>query len=174
MKPFYLFGALGCAIVIVFVSASLVREFERESLPVVFDRPGSLNAEDAISPAFVSFGGKDVPVRPGEFRDGAWTLSYKYVHHLIDSAYMGQKGNMVIYGHNTASLFEGLAYVTEGDAIVVQGIAGEKKEYKVADVLVVGSDNVEALAERYPEQLTLYTCTGFLDSKRLVVVAKAD
>ena len=44
--------------------------------------------------------------------------------------------------------------------------------YEVVDIKEVYPNQTEVIEETDDETLTLYTCSGFADSKRLIVVAK--
>jgi len=46
--------------------------------------------------------------------------------------------------------------------------------YKVSDIKFVSPAQVEVIKPTANERLTLFTCSGFLDSKRLVVTALPD
>ena len=59
-----------------------------------------------------------------------------------------------------------------GDRIEIAFSDGSIREFVVAYTTTVNPGQVEILKDSEDSRLTLYTCTGFLDSKRFVVTAK--
>ena len=58
-----------------------------------------------------------------------------------------------------------------GDKLIIQYQNGKTKDFTVSEVKIVGPNATEILASSDTPKITLYTCTGFLDSQRLVVTA---
>lgn len=104
--------------------------------------------------------------------DGVWQISKKGASHLDISSSPGQNGNIVIYGHNKNSLFGPIRSIKEGTEILLKDGVGGIYRYQVARTVVVGPSEVNYVEPTREETLTLYTCTGLLDSKRFVVIAK--
>jgi len=104
--------------------------------------------------------------------DEVWQVSEKGASHLSISANPGEKGNIVIYGHNKNNLFGPIRWLEKGDSIKV--INEEEKEflYKVVGTVQVNPTELEYVLPKEKEILTLYTCDGFLDSRRYVVLAE--
>jgi LPXTG-site transpeptidase (sortase) family protein len=100
-----------------------------------------------------------------------WQISEKGVSHLSLSASPGQGGNIVMYGHNKKNIFGPLVGLKKGTKIVLTTKDGQKHTYLVADTFEADPNQVEILNPTNSEVLTLYTCTGFADSKRFVVKA---
>ena len=91
---------------------------------------------------------------------------------MSSSARVGEKGNIVIYAHNKATSFGPLAQIKIGDPITLKTRSGKNYSYGVYKIFMVNPNQVEVLQSKGAEELTLYTCTGFADSKRLIVKAK--
>lgn len=115
--------------------------------------------------------GIELDVIPAYIENGIWQTSDTAATHLATSARPGEKSNMVIYGHNRAHLFRDLHQVDLDDVITVISSDGHEYQYKVVSRNVVTPDAIELVLPTDHEELTIYTCTGFLDTKRLVLKA---
>lgn len=113
-----------------------------------------------------------LPIIPAEIKNNKWEATTQGVSYLKTSAVPGETGNSILYGHNWASLLGNLKKVKPGEKIVVIYSDGTVKEFLVEYSLEVKPDNEDILQNSSDSRITLYTCSGFLDSKRLVVVAK--
>ena len=111
-------------------------------------------------------------VSDGYVVDNRWSISETGVSYLTSSAAPGQIGNSVIYGHNRNDILGYLPKVTTGDPIFVVLANGDYVKYEVAETKVIEPTQVEILDQTHDSRLTIYTCTGFLDTARFVVVAK--
>jgi len=58
-----------------------------------------------------------------------------------------------------------------GQVIEIEFKNGEKKHFLIQRLATVWPDQKSVLYPSEDKRITLYTCTGFLDSKRFVVVA---
>lgn len=103
-----------------------------------------------------------------------WAYPEDSLVYLKNSAKPGQKGNTVIYGHNFKSLLGNLNDTKLGDKISIQLSNGNIISYTITNKYNVTPDQTHILNPTQDNRLTLFTCSGFLDSKRLVVVAKAN
>jgi len=86
-------------------------------------------------------------------------------------AIIGEKGNMVITGHNFASgaHFGNLDRIKIGDIVSLFGPDNKEYRYRVYDTEVVNPDDIEALNEYEGEYaLTLLTCVNNGNSRLLV------
>ncbi len=80
-------------------------------------------------------------------------------------------GNSVIYAHNWDKLFGKLKKVKINDDITINLANGKQVNYRVDQIHTVPADTINILKPTTNSYLTLFTCTGFLDKDRLVVVA---
>lgn len=112
----------------------------------------------------------DLPVIEARVVNGYWELSETTASHGQGSAYPGESGNTVIFAHAREGLFLPLRDIQK-DAIIYVLSATEWHRYKVVETKLVSPSQVEVIAPTSEERLTLFTCSGFMDSKRLIVVA---
>lgn len=115
--------------------------------------------------------GINLSIVPAQIVEGMWQTSDTDLTHLATSARPGERGNTVIYGHNRWGILAGLKNIKIGDQIIVKSEDDSIRNYSVEEILVVSPDQIEVVLPTEEEVLTLYTCTGFLDSKRLIVKA---
>ncbi len=81
--------------------------------------------------------------------------------------------NLVIFGHNWPNMLGDLKKVKKGDKISVKTLASQEKGYVVTGTYEVYPNETHVLTGTgNAERLTIITCSGFMDSKRLVVTAK--
>ena len=114
----------------------------------------------------------DLPVIPAQIVNGHWQTTSSGVSYLTTSARPGQPGNSIFYGHNWPRLLGGLKKIKPGSVIIINTSADHFPVlFRVIDVKTVSPTDVSILASTTRSQLTLYTCTGFSDSLRLVVIA---
>lgn len=114
----------------------------------------------------------DLPITEGRIVSGIWEISGSGASHLDISARPGESGNIVIYGHNKKKIFGSLLYIRKGSFIKIEAADGTKRVYQVTEKVTVKPDNLDYVLAKGEETLTVYTCNGFLDSTRLIVVAK--
>ena len=115
--------------------------------------------------------GISLPIFPVELNNGRWTASTAGVSYLASSAIPGEIGNSILYGHNWPNLLGNLTQVKPGMQVTVGFIAAATQTFTVISTSTVTPDQTHILNPSTDRRLTIYTCTGFLDSKRFVVVA---
>lgn len=113
----------------------------------------------------------DLSLEAGKIENGIWQISPDKGSYLVTGAFPGEGGNIVIYGHNKWGIFGKLNNVKKGQKVILINKDGKEYEYTVDKILVVDPTNTSFVEPKDYEVLTIYTCTGFLDSKRLVVQA---
>ncbi|MHB0875460.1 MAG: sortase [Anaerolineae bacterium] len=112
----------------------------------------------------------DTPVVEGD-DDEALKMG---VGHHIGSANPGERGNMVLSGHNDVygEVFRYLDRLGPGDSVVVYS-GTESFEYTVRDTRIVEPNDVSVLEATQSPALTLVSCYPYLiDTHRIVVVAE--
>lgn len=114
----------------------------------------------------------DLPIEPTLLKDGKWPTSQLGVSFVKNSGTLGYPGNLIFYGHNWKNILGDLHKIKVGEKIHLNTNEGQTFNYKVSYIAVVDASDVSILADTTDERITLYTCTGFLDQKRLVIVAK--
>ena len=113
----------------------------------------------------------DIPVIDAEIIDGYWETASNSASFGLGSAYPEDVGNTVIFAHAKEGLFGNLRNVKAGDNIYIL-TDSDWYPYQVEEVKTVLPDQVEVVSPTGDRRLTLYTCTGYQDFYRLVVVAK--
>ena len=115
--------------------------------------------------------GVDIPITAGQIDGNKWPLSPTGAIYLSESAVPGEQGNAVIYGHNWKSILGELHLIKPGNIIEIINENGKVIVYRVTTIQVVEKTQSSVLNNSEDQRITLYTCTGFLDQKRLVVTA---
>lgn len=110
-------------------------------------------------------------VESGRIENGTWAVSDTSANHVRQSASPGQEGNDIIYAHNLLRLFGKIQSTKIGENITVRTTDGNLYTYQVISITIVDPSQTELLQPTKHEALTLYTCTGLLDSQRFVVRA---
>lgn len=102
---------------------------------------------------------------------GVWSIDEQNANYLVSSASPGNEGNIIIYGHNSHEVFGPLRWSNVGDEIVVTNSESKEFTYIVSHIEETTPDDIEWVSAKDTETLTLYTCSGFLNKKRHIVVA---
>lgn len=124
-------------------------------------------------PVHISIGDKiNIPIVEETVVDGVLQVSPDKANHLLASAFPGENGNDIIYGHNLNTIFGYLVDARVGDPVAVITSDGVLHRYKISQIHIVDPSQTTLLAPTTSEVLTLYTCTGLLDSLRLVARAE--
>ena len=103
---------------------------------------------------------------------GSLQVSPTDANHLLASALPGEPGSVIVYGHNLNSVFGYLVDAQVGDQVRMYTDDGKLHLYKISGIYIVDPSQTELLAPTTHEVLTLYTCTGLLDSLRFVARAE--
>lgn len=117
---------------------------------------------------------RTLEVSDGEVVNNRWVISATGVSYLTASAIPGNVGNAVIYGHNKRNILGGLPEVKEGDSVYIVTNNGEVFRYTIIERREVKPTQVEILKQSDDSRLTIYTCNGFLDQARFVVVGRLE
>lgn len=116
----------------------------------------------------------DLPIVPSKISKGVWEVSTIGVSYIAKSPIPGDIGNSILYAHNWPTLLGNLAKVRPGDKITISYQHGKPKIFTVQFINTVSPESSSVLFPTTDRRITLYTCTGFLDSKRLIVTAVLD
>ncbi|GEM_PF-5346452 len=115
--------------------------------------------------------GIDLPVAEATAENGFWQNFDTVASHGVGSANPGEGSNVVIFAHAKWNLFGNLKFAQVGNEISVSTKNG-KYRYQITQIKEVTPDQISAVAPTGEEILTLYTCIGENDEKRLVIIAK--
>ena len=153
--------------------AGLLKLNQMGSLSFVGNIPVSASLKNKSFPQRILITDSKIDLTVSEARiiNKSWEISGTGASHLYTSAYPGEKGNIIIYGHNTLERFGKLTDVKKGSSISVYTKDGKVHVYKVENIIVVNPNQTKPLLPTNYEVLTIYTCTGFADLKRLVIQA---
>lgn len=116
--------------------------------------------------------GVNIKIKEAGIQNGVWQVFPDTASHLESSARIGEGGNIIIYGHNKNEILGPIRWAKESTQIELFDEEGIKYLYQVVKTDVVDPSNLTYILPTQEETLTIYTCVGFLDSKRLIVVAK--
>lgn len=111
-----------------------------------------------------------LPVIPSVIKKGKWEATTEGISYLSSTALPGEKGNSVFYGHNWPSLLGKLTDVRPGDNIEIILNDKTRKIFEVEYTVTVTPDQTHILESSNDSRITVYTCSGFLDLRRFVVV----
>jgi len=116
----------------------------------------------------------DLTVKEAKVVKGYWEVFPDKAGFGLGSAYPSdESGNQVIFAHAREGLFLPLRGAKIGQKIFV--LTSDKwYSYTISDIKEVLPTQIEVIAPTQDPILTLYTCSGYADSKRLIVVAKRD
>lgn len=119
----------------------------------------------------ISSVGIDLPIYKATIDNNIWPTTDLGASYLTSSPLPGTLGNSIIYAHNWRSLFGKLVNAKVGDKVVITYPNNTKKTFVIEYTSIVTPNDSTILAPSKDERITLYTCTGFLDSHRFVAVA---
>jgi len=114
---------------------------------------------------------RELLLEKGFIVDNVWKISEENASFLGSASYPGEGGNVIIYGHNKSEIFGLLVNIKLGDEIEIVSADYKTYRYVVSEILTVNPSDVEVIQPTNSEVLTLYTCIGLLDSKRLIIKA---
>ena len=111
------------------------------------------------------------PVYNGPVQDRALYVSPDKIHWAEFSAPPCSEGNAVIYGERT-TVFRGIEAVKAGDSIRMDGLEGEGCAYRVVGVVITGKTDIKWMMPATDGRLTLITCEGPGDLRRVIVAIR--
>lgn len=113
----------------------------------------------------------DVDIDEEVYVDGVWTVSENHASYLASSARPGEAGNLILYGHNQRTIMGNLRALKGYETITLTLSDGSTRDYQIVSQKEVKPTDTRLLQPTDSEVLTLYTCSGFMDSRRYVVRA---
>lgn len=116
--------------------------------------------------------GFDLPVEATRIQNGTWETSKNAVSYLASSPIPGSQGNSILYGHNWPGLLGKLTKAKPGDIIEVVDGRGATNRFRIDSTAVLSPKDASVLNNTDDTRITIYTCTGFLDTKRFVATAQ--
>jgi LPXTG-site transpeptidase (sortase) family protein len=131
----------------------------------------SRHSDDQLTRLKIASSSIDVPIQTAQVTNKHWPTFESAVTHMMASALPLEGGNIVLYAFNHSGLLNTLDKVKVGDVIILQTRQRKSYEYIVQEVTTVSPSDSQALPPIQSEAVTLFTNSGFLNSKRLVVRA---
>lgn len=113
----------------------------------------------------------DLTIEETAINNGAWQVSERGASHLTISARPGEKGPIIMYGHNTDDRLGPIRWLSQGDTITLQTADKKSHIYKISQTMSVSPKKIDIFTARKGETLILYTCDGFADLQRFVIIA---
>ena len=111
-----------------------------------------------------------IPITPAFIQNQQMPVATNSATYLIGSGTIGELGNIVIYAHNQPELFNKLHQMSIGETFILTN-KHISKSYKINQIYSVSALDTEIIKATNFEQVTLFTCQNWHDSKRLVVLA---
>lgn len=158
------------------VSGQIVNSFSQEPVKIDKSLTAKVTDKDKIKDPpiriLISDLKIDLPVKEAKVVKGYWEVFPDSAAFGLGSAYPEDAtGNQVIFAHAREGLFLPLRKAKPGQTIIV--FTKDKwYGYKIKEIREVLPSQTEVIAPTKDPTLTLYTCSGFSDSKRLIVTAE--
>lgn len=167
-KVFFILGITG---ILFFISWKI---HNMTILSFSYDPSAQIKTTATDFPVNISIPGAHInlPVSKTTIVNGIWQIADNGASYLVTSAQPGHNGTIIIYGHNTLDRFANIPYMYRGEAIIVTTKDGKTHHYELRQTTVVSPDQTEILSSQQGETLIIYTCYGFADLQRFVVIAK--
>lgn len=156
---------------LVLLTYGLALVYERTRPIGVDTAPTRLNPA-AFSVAFPTLN-RTIPVFAASIENGKWQTTKQGISYLSSSPLPGTRGNSVMYGHNWPNILGNLEKLNPGDSVIIYR-GTQTTRFTVYFKTVVEPTDSSVYAPTGDYRLTIYTCTGLLDTKRLVITAFAD
>lgn len=171
MKPGNLLLILGLSLIV--IGLSLLARFNSLSVSLAD------NTVFTYSPLWPKFIGiksisLEAEIVPGGYRDEKWVLTNDKALFLPTSSKLGEGGNTIIYAHNTENLFGNLKKISIGETIVINDAKGKIYSFKVYSKEYISPYKMGKIATNLKDTVTLFTCDGWFDEKRLVIKAQKE
>lgn len=113
-----------------------------------------------------------LPVIPSPLAQGDWVVSTEGVSLLSTN---DQELGYIFYGHNWNSLLGSLHKTQIGETIQLRYADGRVEAYQVTSSFRVAANRLDVLdLAKGDGSLLIYTCDGWLDSQRLIVLAQRN
>ncbi len=117
--------------------------------------------------------GMDLAIRNGVYDPATakWTLADDAAFYATPTSPLSSSpANTLIYGHNSHAVFSSLFNLKQGDQAVVKADNGYEFVYTFSESKTIKPTDVSILNVGDKPQITLQTCTGWLDQYREVFI----
>lgn len=113
----------------------------------------------------------DLPITQTNIINGRWEIAEDSASHLAISANPQENGPVILYAHNTKDKFGPIRKLKSKQTITITTKDNKYHRYTIKKTAVVDPKETNIFLSEKGEALFLYTCDGFADLKRFVVVA---
>ncbi|HSA83837.1 MAG TPA: sortase [Patescibacteria group bacterium] len=164
-KAFFIFGIL-------FISISFLWHFN-QTIQLAFFTPKVVPVEKTHAiptQLIIKKIGVDLPIQETAINNGIWQVS-DYVSHLTTSARPKENGPIILYGHNTIERLGPIRWLSIGDSIEIKTADNKIHIYIIDQTMTVAPDRLDVFTQKTGETLIIYTCDGFADLQRFVLIA---
>lgn len=159
-------------ILLIIFGVFLLVSYQTLSLPLS-DSSMASESSEPLWPKWINISKSKitVQVRAGGYENGKWILNNNFAFYLPTSWKLGEGGNTILYAHTRDRLFGSLKKTSVGDIIILGDANGKIYNYKVYSIESIKPYQVEKIETNIKDTITLFTCDGWFDEKRLVVKA---
>ncbi|MDQ3099011.1 MAG: sortase [bacterium] len=113
-----------------------------------------------------------LPIVSVPLKNDTWPVEEGVANFAEESsAFNGDTGNSVLFGHNKPDAFRPLNKLKVGESVYVQ-TSQYQFSYEVKDISTTNPKNIDVMKPGDKYELTLITCNGFFDEKRLIIKAE--
>lgn len=122
--------------------------------------------------------GESLSIVPTIVENNNWSVTAQGVSLLTTpqirpSPILEQGHGYILYGHNWPNLLGTLKNTRLGDTLTIEYSDHSRTSYTVESMFTVHPDRLDVLQlAQDPNSLLVYTCIGWMDRERLVVLAK--
>lgn len=113
----------------------------------------------------------NLPIVQSSIKQGEYETTNNGISYLLGTPIPGEAGNSILYGHNFTSILGNLPRIKPGAEIDIYFADKTRKKFIVSYTSEVTPYQTDILKQSEDKRITLYTCSGFLDTKRFVVIA---
>lgn len=113
----------------------------------------------------------NLPIEETAINNGVWQVGEKGASHLTISARPGEKGPIILYGHNTVERLGPIRWLSKGDEVILKTKDNKTHSYTIDQTMTVAPQRLDVFTKRAGETLIIYTCDGFADLQRFVIIA---
>jgi len=113
-----------------------------------------------------------LPVQETRVINNTWTIAPDAVSHLNESANPTESGPIILYAHNTNEAFGPIKWLSRGEKITVKTADQKTYTYSIVETIITDPQELSVFFKRKQETLYLFTCDGFADLQRFIIVAE--
>lgn len=168
---------ISLGIIFIAIGAFSLIKYQSLSLPLSSPYESRASSSTLLSPSYPSWinikkSKITALVAAGGYEDGKWILDKDFVLYLPTSSKLGEGGNTILYAHSREKLFGNLKKASVGDIVILGDANGKMYNYSIYSMEYIKPNQIEKINTGIKDTVTLFTCDGWFDEKRLVVKAK--